>query len=97
MRVYMYVTCIVCTPVGEEEDLNDKLRSILSQFEYVYQVSIWEEKGVQFKKHFYVPEVHPLTRAEFHEREDDAHVLKVVYMYWLVVVYSTIQKIFVKA
>jgi len=25
----------------------------------------------------YVPEVHPITGMEFHEREDDAHVLKV--------------------
>ena len=62
---------------GEKEDLNDKLRSILSQLEFVHQVTLWEEKGVPFKKHFYVPEVHPLTSAEFHEREDDAHVLKV--------------------
>ena len=40
-------------------------------------------EGVQFKKHFYVPEVHPLTRVEFHEREDDAQVLKVGNLYVL--------------
>ena len=62
---------------GEKEDLNDKLGSILSQLEFVHQVTLWEKKGVPFKKRFYVPEVHPLTGAEFHEREDDAHVLKV--------------------
>ena len=27
----------------------------------------------------YVPEVHPLTCNEYHEKEDDAHVLKVIY------------------
>ena len=57
----------------------DMLRSILAQFEYIYQVCDWDKKGVPFKTHFYVPEVHPITGAEFHKREDDAHVLKVQY------------------
>lgn len=64
------------------------LRSILVQFEYTFQVCDWDRKGVPFKVpfkvHFYVPEVHPISGAEFHEREDDAHVLKVhyhMYMY----------------
>ena len=66
------------------------LRSILAQFEYTFQVCDWDRKGVPFKVHFYVPEVHPITGAEFHEREDDAHVLKVhyhtpsdMYMYYI--------------
>ena len=25
----------------------------------------------------YVPEVHPITKLQFHEREDEAHVFKV--------------------
>ena len=30
------------------------------------------------------PEVHPVTKEEYHEREDDAHVLKVrVHVCWL--------------
>ncbi len=27
----------------------------------------------------YVPEVHPITKCPFHEREDEAHVFKVCY------------------
>ena len=60
-----------------EETVIDKLRSILAQFEYQYQVCLWDSKGVPFRTHLYVPENHPLTGKEFHEREDFAHVLKV--------------------
>ena len=64
------------------------LRSILAQFECTFQVCDWDRKGVPFEVHFYVPEVHPITGAEFHEREDDAHVFKVhyhtyMYMYYI--------------
>ena len=38
---------------------------------------MWQDRGVPFKDHLYVPEVHPLTECEFHEREDEAHVFKV--------------------
>lgn len=68
----------------EKEDESDMLRSILSQFEYTYLVCDWDRKGVPFRTYFYVPEIHPITGVEFHEREDDAHVLKVqyyIYMY----------------
>ena len=37
----------------------------------------WEEKGVPFRSHAYVPEVHPLTKTDFHEREDEGHLFKV--------------------
>ena len=37
----------------------------------------WEKKGVPFRSHVYVPEIHPLTGVPFHEREDEAHVFKV--------------------
>lgn len=53
------------------------VRSILAQFEYRYQINLWESKGVPFRTYMYVPEIHPLTKEEFHEREDFAHVLKV--------------------
>ena len=53
------------------------MHSILSQLEYKYQVDYWDQRGVPFKRHVYVPEIHPKTHDEFHEREDDAHVLKV--------------------
>ncbi len=59
------------------EDKGDKLRAILSQMEYKYQVCHWVEKGVPFSTHMYVPEIHSITGKEFHEREDLAHILKV--------------------
>ena len=52
--------------------------------EYKYQVCHWVEKGVPFSTHMYVPEIHPITGKEFHEREDFAHIMK-VYMFF----YST--------
>ena len=58
------------------------LRSILSQLEYQHQVCSWDEKGVPFRTYIYVPEVHPITKRKFHEREDFAHVLKVT-VEWL--------------
>lgn len=62
---------------GVKEGMIDKLGSILAQFEYQYQVHLWESKGVPFGTYLYVPEKLPLTKKEFHEREDFAHVLKV--------------------
>ena len=63
--------------LGKDESLLDKLRSILAQLEYKHQIDHWHSKGVPFKDHLYVPEVHPFTRLGFCEREDEAHVLKV--------------------
>ena len=57
--------------------MTDMLRSIVAQLEYKYLVNMWQDRGVLFKDHLYVPEVHPLTECEFHEREDEAHVFKV--------------------
>ncbi len=53
------------------------LRAILAQLEYRYHVEQWELRGVPFRTYMYVPEIHPITSEEFHEREDFAHVLKV--------------------
>ena len=47
------------------------------QFWLSYEVLEWEKKGVPFRSHMYVPEVHPITKLPFHEREDEAHVFKV--------------------
>ena len=55
------------------------LRAILAQMEYQYQVEKWVAQGVPFSFYLYVPEIHPITGEEFHEREDFAHVLKVKY------------------
>ena len=53
------------------------MRSILAQMEYQYQICHWEQKGVDFCHHIYVPEIHPITNQPFYEIEDEAHVLKV--------------------
>lgn len=71
----MLIYTIRCS--GKDEGKLEKLRSILAQLEYQYQVNYWESKGVPFKSHLYVPEIHPVTGMEFCEREDEAHVLKV--------------------
>ena len=47
--------------------------------EYSYQVRSWSDKGVPFRTHIYVPEVHHLTGKRFHEREDEAQVFEVNY------------------
>ena len=62
---------------GKDETRVEKFRSVLAQLEYRYQVNDWHSKGIPFKDHLYVPEVHPLTGAEFCEREDEGHAFKV--------------------
>ena len=52
------------------------LRAILAQREYTNIVNEWHRKGVPFKDHLYVPEIHPNTGVEFCEREDEGHVFK---------------------
>lgn len=71
---------------GDKEETSDMLRSILAQFEYHYQICLWDSKGVPFRTYLYVPETHPITGREFHEREDFAHLLKVNdnYLYFLI-------------
>ena len=39
---------------------------------------VGSRRGVPFKRHFYVPEVHPITKEEFHEGEDDARCEKLL-------------------
>ena len=63
--------------VGKDESTVEKLRSIMAQLEYTYQINTWHTKGVPFKHHVYVPEIHPSTSIEFCEREDEGHVFKV--------------------
>ena len=65
--------------VGVDEDLCAKMKSILSQMEYGYQISGWVSKGVRFDYHLYVPEVHSDSGSLYYENEDDAHILKVSY------------------
>lgn len=63
--------------LGNKEEDVDKLRSILSQFEFAYTVRDYDNKGIPFRTHLHVPEVHPDTGCTFYEREDPGHVLKV--------------------
>ena len=63
--------------LGKDEIRIEKFLSVLAQLEYTHQVNDWHSKGVPFKDHLYVPEVHPLTGVEFCEREDEGHVFKV--------------------
>ena len=63
---------------GEEETLHTKMRSILAQMEYTYQIRTWQSKGVPFDIYLYVPEIHPDTNATFYEQEDAVHLLKVM-------------------
>ncbi len=68
----------VTLPAGKTETLLEMLRSTLAQLHYRYEIMEWERKGVPFRSHIYVPEVHPVTGLPFHEREDEAHVFKVL-------------------
>lgn len=51
----------------------------MAQFEFRHILKQWKERGVNFQMYMYmyVPEIHPETRDDFCEREDEAHVLKV--------------------
>ena len=49
-------------------------KSILAQLEFQYEILEWEKKGIPFRSHVYVPEVHPLTGVPFLERKDEAHL-----------------------
>lgn len=63
---------------AEQPKETHKDKSILSQLEYSQQELEFDIAGVPFCTYMYVPEVHPITHDEYHEREDDAHVLKVI-------------------
>ena len=64
---------------GKTESLVDKLRSIIAQLEFRFIIDEWETKGVPFQIYLYVPEIHPITNVKFFcEREDEAHLLKVI-------------------
>ena len=56
------------------------LRSILAQLEFNHTVREYDENGISFRSHLYVPEIHPDSGTYFLEREDEGHVLK-VYLY----------------
>lgn len=41
-------------------------------------VRSWDKKGVPFCSYLYVPETRPILGTEFHQREDEGHVFKVI-------------------
>ena len=53
------------------------MRSILAQWQFKHDIEQYETNGVPFSTYLYVPEVHPVTKATFYEREDEAHLIKV--------------------
>ena len=65
-----------CT-TGREESDADKLCSILAQLEFRHVIKEWDQKGVNFSQHLFVPEVHPIMGVGFCEMEDEGHVFKV--------------------
>ena len=72
--VYYYRICIT---TGKSETITDMMRSILAQLEFKYQILEWERKGVPFRQHLYILEIHPVTKQAYFEMEDEPHVLKV--------------------
>ena len=54
-----YTWCIVV--IGETESYQDKMRSILAQFEFTKKIREFESKGVSFGTYMYVPEKYPDT------------------------------------
>lgn len=62
---------------GKSETFGEKLKSILAQFEFAYQIRYWESENVPFRTHLHVPEHHPITAYLFCEREDEGHLFKV--------------------
>ena len=68
---------LCCESLGIDESKLEKVCSIMAQLEYRYQVNTWDAKGIPFKKHLYVPEVHLETGKPFCEREYEGHVFKV--------------------
>ena len=50
-----------------------------SNLEFSHLVRDYHDRlGIPFRYHLYVPETHPITNQPFCEREDEAHVLKVL-------------------
>ena len=86
-----FIFILLYTIEQEEESDIDMLRSILAQLEYQYQVCTWDSKGIPFRTYMYIPEVHPITGNNYHEREDFAHVLNVVfnkYMHCFIIIHA---------
>ena len=80
-------TCGLCDSinVGKLEGFEDKLRSLLAQFHYTYEIRKFEALGIPFNVYMYVPEHHPETNDVFFEREDEAHLIKVILLVYMLI------------
>ena len=67
----------------------------MAQLEFKFQVCQWEDNGVPFPQHIYVQETHLITGQEFHEREDEGHVFKVLPKFIFLVYVSIIDCMYV--
>ena len=76
LTIVMYLNNLG-TKAAEESEI-DIMCSILAHMEFTYVVRQYDDHGVPFQTHLFVPEVHPDTGMMFLEREDEGHVLKVV-------------------
>ena len=90
MQTLIYLSCIIIY-TGKSETISEKLKSILAQFEFKYQVQQWESQGVPFNLYLHVPELHPITGCLFCEREDEGHIFKVLIILWAYILYTNIK------
>ncbi len=74
--MFLINMCILLA-TGKEELVDDKMRSILAQFEYSKRIKEYVRQGIPFNCHLIVPEVHKHTGHVICHREDGAHLLKV--------------------
>ena len=58
------------------ESYLDKMRSLVATYRFRHSIKKFKDDGVDFSQYLYVPEVDPITRDVFHEREDHCHILK---------------------
>ena len=64
--------------VGKPEGFEDKLRSILAQFHYVFEIRNFATQGIPFNLYMYVPERPPEINDVSFEKENEAHLINVV-------------------
>ena len=58
------------------ESFLDKLRSSIGTYRFRARINEYTLQGIDFSTYLYIPEVDPVTKEIFHEREDHCHVLK---------------------
>ena len=58
------------------ESFLDKLRSLIATYRFRARIAEMKQQGIDFSTFLYVPEVDPITKDIFHEREDHCHILR---------------------